>query len=247
MWLSLLSVLALILCCTAILILTHSWKNIRSNVPLLRKDLQQIEHTKQQTFVQVISFSKLWFRKQFALIDKELVAMQPTLLRTGLVAIREEYACDELEKTLLWQRQVSTSARLKVMAPLQTLSQTLITIAMLIGVCALAIQVAFMDPATTSNLGLPTLLVLATALAIQGLVVKPLLERLIGNLHAEQSAQALCSEGIALIHQQKTPAQVRALMEGMLKGLEASQHTAQVLNRTRTSNATASLVQRRAS
>jgi len=247
MWLSLLSVVALIVCCSVILVITHSWNDIKSCFSHLRNDLRTIEPNNQPVLVQIISFSKLWFRKQFALIDKELLTMPPSILRTGLVAIREDYEQTELEKTLTWQRQEHATARLKTISPIETLSQTLITVAMLVGVCVLTIQVSFIAPSATLTLGMPTLFVLATALALQSFLVKPLLQRLLNNLHSEQAAQQLCVEGITLIHQRKTPAQVRALMEGMLKGLEASKHAPMPLNRPRSSTAAASLVQRKAS
>lgn len=67
---------------------------------------------------------------------------------------------------------------------------------------------------------MPALIVLAFALFMNAIVLKALSHKLHAMLELEDHALRLSAEGLIMILQHKTPAQVRAQLEGMTNGLE---------------------------
>ncbi|KZX76792.1 hypothetical protein A3715_12195 [Oleiphilus sp. HI0009] len=219
MWLSLLSIFIFIVLCSIFIIATLSWKEAKSAYIELRQDHAELEADEQQALIQIVAFSKLWFRKQFNFIDRELINMSPSLLRTGLIAVREEYEEDELQKTLQWQLKSAIQARKRHINKLELLNTNLLTIAMFVAVMTLIGQLQFMS-IEGAELALAPLTTLAFALCVQGFVCKPLIERLYRQMEIHHDALNIHAEGIMMISQGQTPAQIRSVLEAMTNGLD---------------------------
>lgn len=224
MWLSIFGIVTLIALSGLFILFNHSWASLKALPSDLKRDLKKPESDEQSTIVQIVGFSKLWFRKQFALIDKELAMMDKSLMRTGLIAVREEYSEEDATQTLSWQIERSRHQRQKTIAMIEGLGSNLLPIALFISVVTLIIQLSVDVPsgtsASTSILGMPALISLAFALFMNALVLKALSQKLYAMLELEDHALRLSAEGLIMILRHKTPAQVRAQLEGMAFGLD---------------------------
>jgi hypothetical protein len=220
MWLSIFGIVMLMVLSGLFIIVNHSWASLKALPSELKHDLKEPESDEQNIIIQIVGFSKLWFRKQFALIDKELAMMDKNLMRTGLIAVREEYSEEDATQTLNWQIEGARQQRQKNIAMIEALSSNLLPIALLISVCTLIIQLSANTSASAGIIGMPALIVLAFALFMNALVLKALSHKLYAMLELEDHALRLSAEGLIMILQHKTPAQVRAQLEGMTNGLE---------------------------
>ena len=224
MWLSIFGIVTLIALSGLLIIINHSWASLRALPSELKRDLKKPESDEQSIIVQIVGFSKLWFRKQFALVDKELAMMDKNLMRTGLIAVREEYSEEDAAQTLNWQIENARQQRKKTISIIEGLGSNLLPIALFVSVVTLIIQLSIDTPASalesTAILGMPALVSLAFALFMNALVLKALSHRLYAMLELEDHALRLSAEGLIMILQHKTPAQVRAQLEGMTQGLE---------------------------
>lgn len=220
MWLSIFGIVALIALSGVLVIINHSWASVKALPSKLKHDLKKPEADDQSIIVQVVGFSKLWFRKQFTLIDKELAMMDKSLMRTGLIAVREEYSEEDASQTLNWQVESACQQRQKTIAMIEGLGSNLLPIALFISVCTLIIQLSSDASASSGILGMPALVTLAFALFMNALALKALSHRLYAMLEHEDHTLRLSAEGLIMLLQQKTPAQIRAQLEGMTNGLE---------------------------
>ena len=218
MWLSLIGMLSVIALCIFNQIILRSWHDTRALIDHLKRDLKTPEQNDSNTIIQVVGFAKLWFRKQFALIDKELSNMNAGLVRTGLIAIREEYSDAELQQTLCWQRNLDLSKRIQTLNAVQSLNSNWMPIALLVATTTMIVQL-WLPQALPTQFGVPALCIMAFALTVKMFSFETLITRLTSNLLLEQRSLELCSEGLLMLNQHKTPAQIRALMEGMTEGL----------------------------
>ena len=224
MWLSIISIVALVVLSVSLLIISYSWTQVKALPSELKRDLKTPEVDEQNTIIQVVGFSKLWFRKQFSLIDKELGTMEKSVFRTGLIAVREEYSEKDAAQTLHWQIEQARQQRLNVIVLLETASSNLLPLGLLVATCSLIFQLPDISSANQGLFGLPALCILAFTLFTNALALKPLCCRLHSMLAHEDRALRLCAEGLIMIRQHKTPAQVRALLEGMNSGFDIAKN-----------------------
>lgn len=234
MWLSIFSVVTLIVLSALLLIFNQSWTRIKALPSEIKRDLKAPAIDEQNIIIQVVGFSKLWFRKQFSLIDKELGSMDKSLLRTGLIAVREEYSEKDAAQTLHWQIEQARQERLRVISALEALSSNLLPLGLLIACGTLLLQLSNTLETTTQLVGIPALTILIFVLFTNICILKTLSHRLYANLDRENHAFRLCAEGLMMIHQHKTPAQVRALLEGMTNGLDVERNVRAVESRPNT-------------
>jgi hypothetical protein len=220
MWLSILGIATLLLLSCLLIVINHSWASLKALPATLKRDLKEPESNEQSIIVQVVGFSKLWFRKQFALIDKELATMDKSLMRTGLIAAREEYSEEDATQTLSWQIESTRQQRQKTIAMIEGVNSNLLPVALLVSVCTLIIQFSADSTESAGIIGMPALIALAFALLLNTLVLKTLSLKLWAMLELEDHTLRLSAEGLIMILQHKTPAQIRAQLEGMTNGLE---------------------------
>lgn len=222
MWLTISSIAALFMLSALLIVAHHSWAKTKQSFSNIKADARTLEETHLSKIIQMVAFSKLWFRKQFNIIDAELQTMEKGLLSSGLVAVREEYSASETRSLLSWQLEKSMQARKERLALLETLSNNILYIAFFIAFSATAANAHWLVGTEASGITLviPGFATIITALALLTFGIKPLIHRLEKNLKIYSEHLTLCAEGVLLIQSQKTPATIRALLEGMVSGLE---------------------------
>lgn len=222
MWLTISSIAALFVLSALLVVLNHTWAATKQSFSNIKSDARALEESHLSTIIQMVAFSKLWFRKQFNIIDAELQTMEKGVLRSGLVAVREEYSANETGSLLNWQIEQAVQGRKERLAILETLSSNILYVAFFIAFSAIAINAHWVAEAGVSGatLATPGLITIITALALLTFAIKPLAQRLEKNLKTYSEHLTLCAEGVVMIQDQKTPATIRALLEGMISGLE---------------------------
>lgn len=222
MWLTPASVAALFVLSASLVVINHTWSKTKQGFSNIKSDAKPLDETHLSTIIKMVAFSKLWFRKQFNIIDAELQTMEKGVLRSGLVAVREEYSTNETGSLLNWQIEQAVQGRKERLAILETLSSNILYVAFFIAFSAIAINAHWVAEAGVfgATLATPSLITIITALALLTFVIKPLTLRLEKNLKTYSEHLTLCAEGVVMIQDQKTPATIRALLEGMTSGLE---------------------------
>lgn len=222
MWLTISSIAALFVLSALLVVINHSWAKTKQSFSNIQSDARTLEESHLSTIIQMVAFSKLWFRKQFNIIDAELQTMEKGVLRSGLVAVREEYSANETGSLLNWQIEQAVQGRKERLAILETLSSNILYVAFFIAFSAIAINAHWVAEAGVSGatLATPSLITIITALALLTFSITPLTQRLEKNLKTYSEHLTLCAEGVVMIQDQKTPATIRALLEGMISGLE---------------------------
>jgi flagellar motor component MotA len=219
MWFSIVGITALIVLSILLMTITYSWSQTKNLPSKIKHDLKTPAISEQDVIIQIVGFSKLWFRKQFSLIDKELEQMESGLLRSGLIAAREEYSLQDATQTLHWQLEAERQHRHSTIAFLESFRSSLLPLGLIIALVSLILQLVT-DNSSVSGLGVPALSILSFALCLNTLVLRALSLKLSTKTDAEDRALRLSAEGLLMILQHKTPAQVRAQLEGMLSGLD---------------------------
>ena len=220
MWFGIVGITALIALSILLMTITYSWSQAKELPSKIKHNLKSTTMTEQDVIIQIVGFSKLWFRKQFALIDKEIEQMESGILRSGLIAAREEYSLQDATQTLHWQLEAERQQRQSTINLLEDFRSSLLPIGLIVAFFSLALQLVSAEPQSINGLGVPALSILSFALCMNTLVLRALSQKLSAKTEAEDRVRRLSAEGLLMILQHKTPAQVRSQLEGMLTGLD---------------------------
>lgn len=225
MVLSVLTVTSLVASIFIYLFIQCSWAGLKTKLRLL-KQLREEAPNEQNHIIHLVAYSKLWFRKQFSIIDQELEKMDSSLIKTGLAAVREEYTHDDLKTVMAWRAEREQQTKLTLKQQLENCERNLLNLGLINGVVALLLSSQFADETSTvGSILLPCLCAILAALLIQTLVFNPLIEKLSTRIAKESRIAALSIEGVSLIHEKKTPAMIRELLESMALGADIRAQT----------------------
>lgn len=220
MWFGIVGITALIVLSILLMTISYSWSQAKELPSKIKHNLKSTTMTEQDVIIQIVGFSKLWFRKQFALIDKEIEQMESGILRSGLIAAREEYALQDATQTLHWQLEAERQQRQSTINLLEDFRSSLLPIGLIVAFFSLALQLVSAEPQSINGLGVPALSILSFALCMNTLVLRALTQKLAAKTEAEDRVRRLSAEGLLMILEHKTPAQVRSQLEGMVTGLD---------------------------
>jgi chemotaxis protein MotA len=152
------------------------------------------------------SYSKLWFRKQFQIVDGELEKLDDPFMRRGLQAIRDQEALDDTMNMLHWKISQQRDQDNKRISVMQSLSQQLpvfsILVALLVLLGGLQGELSLQG---FSGIISEAILCVASALLLNQWLVKPLIMQCERIRDASTKRLQLIADGIALVHQQRTP------------------------------------------
>jgi chemotaxis protein MotA len=228
-WLSLSSLILILGFCVLALLSTFSWSQLASTAQRSKQLFSTPPQHSQADIFELVGFSKLWFRKQFALIDREMANIRNPLTKQGLQGIRDGQQLEDLKAVLTWQARQHLKASLdaiKIYSSLSTYAPAMGALVALMHVAAiLSNQPQTSDVYQAISAGL---LCMIYGLVLAHFVFKPFTHKLENAYQTQAHEQSLILEGVALIYNKRTPAVVRSNLEAMLEPSEQASATPQV-------------------
>ncbi len=168
---------------------------------------------------QVLHFSILWFRNQAALIDRDLDRLDNTFLKTGLQMVRDRQPQDEVFAHLnrcIAQVRSNETALINMYRSMANYAPAFGLLGAFLG---LATILGMMEGATiglvSSHIG-QALITSFYGILLANLVFKPAALKLEQKRHFKITRLTLLAEGVMLIQQQRTPAQIKELLSSFV-------------------------------
>jgi chemotaxis protein MotA len=217
LWLSLPSLILIAGLCALALLTTFSWDQLARTARHAKHCLSNQTNSNQAAVFELVAFSKLWFRKQFTLIDREIPNIRNPITQQGLQGIRDGQQLEDLNAVLKWQAQQqlrSSIDAIKIFSSLSTYAPAMGAVVALMHVAAILSsnpQTSDMYQALSAGL-----ICMIYGIVLAHFVFKPFANQLENAYYAQERKQNLILEGIALIYNKRTPAVVRSNLEAML-------------------------------
>ena len=175
---------------------------------------------------QILHFSTLWFRKQYAMIDRDLERLDNAFLKKGLQMVRDGQTSEDVMSLLNWgisQIRAKESAVINIFRSMATFAPAFGMVGSLVGLVNMlqTIETGNLS-AVSSDMGI-ALVTTFYGLLLANLVFKPIATKLEQRRHLKIIQLTMMAEGIALIQQQRTPSAIRdVLVSFMLEQEQAS-------------------------
>tara|TARA_R110002072_G_scaffold47597_2_gene130751 strand:+ start:18860 stop:19675 length:816 start_codon:yes stop_codon:yes gene_type:complete len=175
---------------------------------------------------QILHFSTLWFRKQYAMIDRDLERLDSPFLKKGLQMVRDGQSSDDVISLLNWsisQIRAKESAVINIFRSMATFAPAFGMVGSLVGLVNMlqTIETGNLS-AVSSDMGV-ALVTTFYGLLLANLVFKPIATKLEQRRHLKIIQLTMMAEGVALIQQQRTPSAIRDVLVSFM--LEQEQST----------------------
>lgn len=228
-WLSLSSLILILGFCALALLSSFSWSQLASAAQRSKQLFSTPTHHSQADIFELVGFSKLWFRKQFALIDREMANIRNPLTKQGLQGIRDGQQLEDLKAVLTWQARQHLQASLDTIKIYSSLSNYAPAMGALVALMHVAAVLSNQPQTSDIYQALAAgLLCMIYGLVLAHFVFKPFTHKLESAYQAQAHEQSLILEGVALIYNKRTPALVRSNLEAMLEPSEQASAAPQV-------------------
>ena len=181
---------------------------------------------------QILHFSTLWFRNQYAMIDRDLERLDNPFLKKGLQMVRDKQSSDDVMSLLNWsisQIRAKESAVINIFRSMATFAPAFGMVGSLVGLVNMLQTIESGNlSAVSSDMGI-ALVTTFYGLLLANLVFKPIATKLEQRRHLKIIQLTMMAEGIALIQQQRTPSAIRDVLLSFM--VEQEQAQAQNLNK----------------
>lgn len=177
---------------------------------------------------QVLHFSTLWFRKQYAMIDRDLERLDNPFLKKGLQMVRDGQTSEDIMSLLNWsisQVRAKESAVINIFRSMATFAPAFGMVGSLVGLVNMlqTIETGSLN-AVSSDMGV-ALVTTFYGLLLANLVFKPIATKLEQRRHLKIIRLTMMAEGIALIQQQRTPSAIRDVLVSFMMEQEQGSST----------------------
>lgn len=174
---------------------------------------------------QILHFAALWFRKQYALIDRDLERLDNPFLKKGLQMVRDQQSNEDVMSLLNWsisQVRAKESAVINIFRSMATFAPAFGMVGSLVGLVNMlqTIETGNLS-AVSSDMGI-ALVTTFYGLLLANLVFKPIATKLEQRRHLKIIQLTMMAEGIALIQQQRTPSAIRDVLVSFMMEQEQS-------------------------
>lgn len=173
---------------------------------------QPVELNMQTDASRLVMFSRLWFRNQYRAIDEEVDKLDDPFMQRGLQMIRDKQSLEDIMAALNWkisQDRAKESGVINIFKSMATFAPAFGMVGSLIG---LVNMLQSMEQGIVASVTADMAIALVTTfygLLLANLVFKPIATKLEQRRHLKTVRLSMIAEGIAMIHQNKTPSLVQ--------------------------------------
>jgi chemotaxis protein MotA len=179
---------------------------------------------------QILHFSQLWFRHQYAQIDSDLEKLDEGFLQKGLQMVRDRQSSEDVVSLLNWnisQVRAKESKVINIFRSMARFAPAFGLVGSVIGLVNLLQSVGHEGlQAVSSGMGL-ALVTTFYGLLLANLLFKPVATKLEQRCNLKVIQLTMIAEGISLIQQKRTPAAIRDVLMGFIQGFEPVRESSQ--------------------
>ena len=168
----------------------------------------------------VLYFSKLWFRQQFDQIDADIARLKDPILQRGLQMVRDEQPIEDIRSFLNWklaQYRAKESRVINLYRSMATFAPAFGMVGSLLGLVNMLHGIENGSLAAVSSDMAIALVTTFYGLLLANLVFKPIASKLERRRSQRILQLSLLCEGVALIHQNRTPSVVLDTLMGFIQ------------------------------
>lgn len=170
----------------------------------------------------LVGFSKLWFRKQFSQIDEQLEQLnEDPFMQRGLQMVRDRQPYEDVMATLNWkisQYRARETAVINIFRSMSTFAPAFGMVGSLVG---LVNMLQGVNATNLSGMTADMAIALITTfygLLLANLVFKPIATKLEQRRNLKTIQLSMIAEGIAMLHQQRTPSAMQDTLFNFIQG-----------------------------
>lgn len=174
----------------------------------------------QKDAARLISFSRLWFRKQYRQIDTEIENLDDPFMQRGLQMIRDKHSLDDILAALNWkisQQRAKETGVISVFKSMATFAPAFGMVGSLIG---LVNMLQGLEQSAIASVTSDMAIALVTTfygLLLANLVFKPIATKLEQRRHIRTVRLTMIAEGVAMIYQNRTPSSLQEFLLGFME------------------------------
>ncbi|MFT5717769.1 MAG: chemotaxis protein MotA [Oleiphilaceae bacterium] len=160
----------------------------------------------------ILHFSKLGFRQQFDQLDNDISRLKDPFLQRGLQMVRDDNSIEDIMSFLNWkitQYRAKEASVINLFRSMATFAPAFGMVGSLLGLVNMLQGLGSGGLASVTSDMAIALVTTFYGLLLANLVFKPIASKLEQRRNQHVIALSLLSEGIALIHQNRTPSVVR--------------------------------------
>jgi len=194
-------------------------KNAISAIKQAKIILDPLEPNLEGEINKVMHFSKLWFRQQYAQLDADIGRLKDPFLQRGLQMVRDEQSMEDIMSFLNWKISQYRAKEASTINLFRSMANFAPAFGMLGTLLGLVNMLHGLDGDMTSVSSDMAIALVSTfyGLLLANLVFKPITSKLELRRNQHILSLSLLSEGIALIHQNRTPSVVRDTLTSFLQ------------------------------
>ena len=204
---------------TAMLV-SFSFKELVAGLKQARIVTEPLNLDMSQDVNQILHFSKLWFRHQYAQIDADLDKLNDRFLQKGLQMVRDRQSSEDVMSLLNWkisQIRSKESGVINLFRSMATFAPAFGMVGSLVGLVNMLQTIE-----TGSLTAVPADLAIALVTTFYGLllanlVFKPIATKLEQRRNLKIVQLTMIAEGIALIQQNRTPSAIRDILMSFIQ------------------------------
>lgn len=168
----------------------------------------------------ILHFSKLGFRQQFEQLDNDIARLRDSFLQRGLQMVRDENSMEDIMTFLNWKISQYRAKEASVINLFRSMATFAPAFGMIGSLLGLVNMLQGLEGGGLASVTADMAIALVTTfygLLLANLVFKPIASKLEQRRNQHVLALSLLSEGIALIHQNRTPSVVRDTLMSFLQ------------------------------
>jgi len=205
---------------TAMLV-SFSYQDVIAALKQARVVTQPLNLDMRKSTNQILHFSQLWFRHQYALIDRDLDKLDDPFLQKGLQMVRDRQSSEDVMSLLNWKISQVRSNESKVINLFRSMATFAPAFGMVGSLVGLVNMLQTIEHGTLSAVSSDMAIALVTTfygLLLANLVFKPIATKLEQRRNLMIVQLTLVAEGVALIQQQRTPSAIRDILVSLIQG-----------------------------
>ena len=171
----------------------------------------------------ILHFSKLGFRQQFNQLDNDIGRLKDPFLQRGLQMVRDEDSIEDIMAFLNWKISQYRAKEASVINLFRLMATFAPAFGMVGSLLGLVNMLHGLDSGGLASVTSDMAIALVTTfygLLLANLVFKPIANKLEQRRNQHVIALSLLSEGVALIHQKRTPSVVQDMLMSFVQEQE---------------------------
>lgn len=181
---------------------------------------EPLELDLEQDIQRLVGFAKLWFRNQYQQIDAQLETLEDPFTQRGLQMVRDRQPYEDVMAILNWkisQYRARETAVINIFRSMGTFAPAFGMVGSLVGLVNMLQGVNGADlSGMTADMAI-ALITTFYGLLLANLLFKPIATKLEQRRNLKTIQLSMIAEGIAMLHQQRTPSAIQDTLYGFIQ------------------------------